>query len=414
MASGLLGVVKMNNRFTRQKECESYALEIAEAGINYYHWHLAHNPFDYTDGTGEGCSLDAPFTCGPYTHDYLDDAGEKIGSFEFTVTPPPAGSTIIVINATGWHDKFPNVKRTISTRFGIPSLAEYLFLEDSKMNFSPTSETWGKVHSNRKIQFNGANHSTVESAQNNNGVWGTGGPQDLWNWPVPAIDFNKVTMDLSLIQAQADANGIYLENSGDDGYHLVLRADNTIDIFMVTQLWWPSNYYNIRYETFLENRSLENIHVIFIEDDVWVEGTITSILTIASARFPDHPQTNTTIYIPDNITYETKDNEHILGLIAQDNIIITQDVPDDMTIDAHLLAQKGAIYRLCYWFDLKDSLTVYGSLISKDPGGFKCGNPPWAGFVDTYYHANPEAIYHPPPMFPITTTSTIISWEELE
>ena len=131
MASGLLGVVKMNNRFTRQKECESYALEIAEAGINYYHWHLAHNPFDYTDGTGEGCSLDAPFTCGPYTHDYLDDAGEKIGSFEFTVTPPPAGSTIIVINATGWHDKFPNVKRTISTRFGIPSPEPYTDDDDA-------------------------------------------------------------------------------------------------------------------------------------------------------------------------------------------------------------------------------------------------------------------------------------------
>jgi len=415
MSAGLLGVVRTNNKYTLQKEAQNHSLEIAEAGVNYYHWHLAHNPYDYSDGTGGAdCSPEEPYTCGPYTHDYLNDSGQKIGGFELEITPPPAGSTIIIINSTGWVDKFPLVKRTISTRFGIPSLAEYLFLENSQMNFSPTSETWGKVHSNRKIQFNGTNHSTVESAQNGNGVWGTGGPQDLWHWPVPEIDFNKVTQDLSLIKAEAIANGIFIANSGDDGYHLVLKADESVDIYMVTRLWWPRSNYNIRNETFLENRSLEDIHTVFIEDDFWIEGTVTGLLTIASARFPDNPNTNTTIYILDNIIYETKDKYHVLGLIAQKDVILTRGVPDTLNIEAHLIAQKGSIYRLCYWFDLKDSLTLYGSLISKKPGGFKCGDPVTAGFVDTYYYPNPNAIYYPPPMFPITTTSTIISWEEIE
>jgi len=415
MAAGVLGVVSINHKYTRQKEAQTHAIEIAEAGINYYHWHLAHNPHDYSDGNGgTGCSVNPPYTCGPYTHDYLNDVGQKIGSFELEITPPPAGSTIVEIKSTGWLDSYPQVERILSTQFGIPSLAEFLFLEDSQMNFSPTSETWGKVHSNRKIQFNGTNHSTVESAWHNNGVWGTGGPQDLWNWPVPEIDFNKVTIDLSALADEADNNGIFLANSGEEGYHLVLRADNTVDIYEVTRLRSPRSNFRIRNETFIENRSLENIHAFFVEDHLWIEGTVTGLLTIGSARFPDINPTNTNIYLLNNIIYETKDKDHVLGLIAQKSIYITRDAPDTMIIEAHLLAQKGSITRYCYSPDLKDSLTVYGSLISDDPGGFKCGNPVWSGFLDTYYFPNPEAIYHPPPMFPITTTSTILSWEEIE
>ena len=413
MAGGLLGVVKMNRKFTLQKESQYNALEIAESGINYYHWLLAHNPRDYSDGNGEEmCDIEPPYTCGPYIHDHLDGGGKKIGAFELLITPPPAGSTIITIQSTGWTDRFPNVKRTISTRYGVPSLAEYSFLEDTAMVFSATSETWGKVHSNFKIEFNGTNHSTVESAKNGNGVTGIGGPQDLWHWPVPAIDFNRITQDLSLIRAEAIANGIYLNTSGSQGYHLVLKENETIDIYYVTRIYW---YGDIREQSFLENRSLEDIHLIFVEDNLWIDGVVTNFLTIGSARFPDNKKTNTTIYIPDNITYASRDSSNILGLIAQKDIILTYLVPNEMTIDGHLIAQKGTVERPCYWFDYKDSLTIYGGIISKEGGGFKCAyEDGYFGFKDTYYYSNPNAIYYPPPMFPISSTSTLISWEELE
>ena len=47
-------------RITVQREL---AIEIAEAGIDYYRWHLAHSPNDYQDGTG---------SAGPYVHNLLD------------------------------------------------------------------------------------------------------------------------------------------------------------------------------------------------------------------------------------------------------------------------------------------------------------------------------------------------------
>ena len=46
------------------------ALQIAEAGIDYYRWHLAHAPSDYQDGTG---------TSGPYVHSVKDKNNNTVG-----------------------------------------------------------------------------------------------------------------------------------------------------------------------------------------------------------------------------------------------------------------------------------------------------------------------------------------------
>ena len=68
------------------------AFTIAEAGVEYYRWHLAHNATDYTDGTGQP---------GPYTHDYFNKDNDKIGEFILDITPPISGSTIVTIKSTG-------------------------------------------------------------------------------------------------------------------------------------------------------------------------------------------------------------------------------------------------------------------------------------------------------------------------
>src|SRR6185436_12042265 len=65
------------------------AFHIAEAGVNYYQWHLAHFPADYQDGTAAS---------GPYVHDYIDqDTNQTIGQYSLTVTPPSSGSSVVTI-----------------------------------------------------------------------------------------------------------------------------------------------------------------------------------------------------------------------------------------------------------------------------------------------------------------------------
>src|SRR3990167_8539563 len=68
------------------------AFQAAEAGIDYYRWHLAHAPTDYQDGTG---------IAGPYVHELKDKSGNTVAEFSLDITPPPLGSTIVKINSTG-------------------------------------------------------------------------------------------------------------------------------------------------------------------------------------------------------------------------------------------------------------------------------------------------------------------------
>ena len=106
IVSGLVNwgaTLLMGIRTTAAKE---QAFQIAEAGINYYQWHLAHYPNDYKDGTN---------VAGPYVHSYSDfDTQQDMGQFSLTITPPPTGSTIVTIASTGWTNTNPNIKKTIT------------------------------------------------------------------------------------------------------------------------------------------------------------------------------------------------------------------------------------------------------------------------------------------------------------
>ena len=60
--SGLVGFIYMQHKHSLEKASWYEALNVAEAGLNYYRWHLAHNPDDLQDGTGGA---------GPYEHIYI-------------------------------------------------------------------------------------------------------------------------------------------------------------------------------------------------------------------------------------------------------------------------------------------------------------------------------------------------------
>ena len=61
--SGLVGFIYLQHKQSVQKVSWNEALGIAEAGLNYYRWHLAHDPDDLQDGVGSP---------GPYEHEYFD------------------------------------------------------------------------------------------------------------------------------------------------------------------------------------------------------------------------------------------------------------------------------------------------------------------------------------------------------
>jgi hypothetical protein len=88
------------------------AFQIAEAGIDYYRWHLSQAPTDYQDGTEQA---------GPYVHDFYDKNDNIIGQFTLEITPPPNNSNIVTIKSTGEIKSNQNIKRTIVTKFDFKS-----------------------------------------------------------------------------------------------------------------------------------------------------------------------------------------------------------------------------------------------------------------------------------------------------
>lgn len=409
------------------------AFQIAEAGINYYRWHLAHAPTDYTNGTGEP---------GPYVIPFEDKDGTVIGYYSLDITEPPNGTSLVTVASTGWTTSRPDITRTIRVRLGYPGLTDYAFVDNGNMSFSYTTEVHGKVHANGGIEFNGTTDAEIESARETynpgsgtqNGVWGAGGPTEFWNFPVPEIDFGSVTADLAVLETMAADDGLHLTDSGDEGYYLEFQADGTVDVYRVDSvncyygsgyfvwIWWigDTHCYDANARTLLNSYDLVDVPVIFVEDDVWVSGTVNGYVTVAAAEFPESPTNYKNIIIQDNLTYAVTAADDAIGLIAQGSIIVPLNVPDDMVIHAAALSQYETIerpyYRTTYGSAVRDSLLFFGSQISYDGGGWKyvSGGTVINGFVNTNHTYDGNLLYYPPPGFPVGDTYELISWEEVE
>ena len=444
--ASLINWANLNLKAARYAENREAALQIAEAGIDYYRWHLAHSSQDYQDGTG------AP---GPYTHIFTDKDGNAIGKFILTIIPPPIGSTLVVIASEGRLDADSTVKRTIRTQLGIPSWAKYAWALNSFVNFGTAAEVFGEIYSNEGIRFDGLAHNLVSSAKtdfddpdhgggNEFGVHTHKSPADPLppavmpirpdvfmagrTLSVPALDFSGLTSDLSQLKTKAQAGGLYFSSSGAQGYNVILKTNDTLDLYKVTGLVVApgscasdspgKNTWSIASQTLVGNYPFPANGVLFIEDHAWVEGQIdTARVTVVSGRFPENPLTNTTITINNNIRYTNYNGSDALGFIAQGNINVGLNSANDIRIDGALIAKNGRIGRYnyssaCGASYIRNSLTTYGSLATNQRPAFYYGT---SGYLARIYNYDASLLYAPPPSFPLTSNQySTLSWEELE
>jgi hypothetical protein len=434
VALGVLSNITSQMRAIRSAIFREQAFQIAEAGANYYQWHLAHFPTDYKDGTSNS---------GPYVHTYVDsDTQENIGEYSLEITPPVVGSTIVTIKSTGYTYANPKIKRTLTVRYGIPSLAQYAFITNSPVWIGASESVDGPVFSNNGIRFDGTGNAPIMSAKatytcpayqgspcpaSKTGIWGSAAQatKNFWDYPVPAADFSTITSDFSSLKTKAQTSGIYLPPSNGAGYSLVFNSAGTVTIYKVTNLrsnptGWDVNGGARNEKTDYNNRNLigtQNLPtngVIYIEDKTWVEGTVKGRVTVAAANLPYNPGTAPSIYIPNNIIYASKDGTNSLGLIAQQDILPTYYAPDTLEINAALLAQNGSTQFL-YWPNrIKTNISLFGSLMS-----FGVWTWTWldgagnvvSGYRNTLTTYDANLLYAPPPHFPNSTSGyQQISW----
>lgn len=449
MLGGILGYlvfqIKQNQRVMAQNE----ALHVAEAGINYARWHLAHAPEDF--GFSD-------------IYDYKDPEGTVIGKYQLEIIEPTGCDSGVKIKSTGWKLDFEDFKREIKVRYAKPSLAKYAFLTNSNVWFGEEEELKGPFHSNGGIRMDGQQNSLSTSARETYicgsehgcsslncqdpctwtvqgcecpGIWGEGEGKDLglWKFPVSNVDFESIIRDLANLKTEAQSLGVYLPPTENLGYHLKFKADGTFDVYKVEDLkpkvWgydgegWVYESNSIMSETFYQNFSFPpNCAPVFVEDNLWVEGDVKGRITVVAARLPDLPGSEAKVIIPESINYVDEDS--VLGLIGQKDILIPLYSPDQLEVKAALLAQKGHVFRYYYpdwpWepyrtYAIRTYIETYGSIITNTMWTFTWVDS-WGNVVSGYQQTemsyNPDLTYSPPPYFPVSGEYEIVSWEEID
>lgn len=457
LLSGLVSWAAVTSLSARHASYREQAFQIAEAGVEYYRWHLAHAPEDFQDGTG------AP---GPYVHAFADKDGNTIGSFSLDITPPPVGSTMVTIRSTGVVDLAPQLERTVEARLAIPSFAKYAWAMNSHVSFGSAAEVFGLIHSNDGLRFDGIAHNLVTSAKysyddpDHSGAQEYGvhthdsptdptapqPPQAKGTPPsrpdiflvgrqieVPAIDFPGLTASLSHLLDLATTSGRHFAASGASGYHVVLKNNDTFDVYRVNSLRAApaSCYYSspadwgtwsINSQTLLGNYAVPANGVVFLEDNTWVDGTINSArITIAVGTFPDSGVGGSSITVNNDVRYTNYDGQDVIGLIAQNNFNVGLYSENDLRIDAAIVAKNGRIGRFKYDDSncddnglgrVRTQLTTFGMLATNQRSAFWYSS---SGYQNRDYNYDANLLYAPPPSFPLTSDQySIISWQEVQ
>ena len=443
MLSAFGGFVITQKNVQTAKYNKERAIEIAEAGLNYYRWYLSHYPGDTTNGTT---------TPGPYVHTYADPEGDDIGTFSLEISSSTAcGETYAIdITSTGATYDAPDTTRTVYGRYAQPTVAEFAYIVDSNVWAGSDRTIIGPYHSNGGIRMDGTNNSTVTSDQETwtctdsfgcdpsqevDGVFGDGPNSHLWSFPAPPINFTGLTLDLADMQDKAEnGGGIYIDPSGDWGYRLDFQSDGTVDVYVVDVVYSYSAYSsaegwhterNVIYDDdFSATYTIpSDCSVIFVEDKVWLEGDISGKVTIAAADI-DSVGVDRSIVLNDDITY-TSSSSGLLA-IAEEDVLVGLAVPNDMELNGIFVAQNGRFGRnhynssLPYYFETyieRDTLTMHGTIVSNGRVGTRwtCGGSYCSGFETRYNSFDRNLVNEPPPLTPeVSDTYEFVEWREVE
>lgn len=451
----LSAFVLTENRAQTASTAGTRATAIAEAGLEYYRWFLAHYPTDLQNGTG---------VAGPYTIPYSDPEGGQTGTIELAITGNSACGTItsIDISSTGTPAEAPTISRTIHARYAQPTVARYSYVLNDTVWAGSDRVILGPYHSNGGVRMDGTANSPVTSSlsswlcttafgcssnQTKAGVWGAGPNQTLWEYPVPQVDFAGIAADFGSLKTKAIASGRYLArySSGNAnqqsqsnywrGYHLIFNGNNTVTVKKVSSATLlSSRAINaseenngtpdrtlISNEIFYTTLTLpSDCGLIYVEDNVWVEGVVDRKVTIVAAN-----TINTGIapnaMLPDNLTYAATDGTDGLTLIAENNILITPDSPQNMTLNGIFVAQNGAFGRNLYScpgsYEPRGTLTILGTTVSNLRTGTKwmngCGWSGDAGYQNRIDAYDRNLSTDPPPFTPQTSTDfEFLDWRE--
>lgn len=461
LTSIILFIVSQLQYSMKQHDREQ-ALQIAESGVHFYKWYLAHQ----LDGR-TASQVQAFWSSGAalgQSAAYTRSSGN--GQYSVTIVPPTLGSTIVSLTSVGATTANPGLTRSVKVRLRRPSWSENAVVANDFMRFGEGTEVFGKVHSNAGIRFDGLAHNTISSSVN---VYDdpdhSGGNEfgvhthvnvppatgsnssfraaealpnvaaprlDVFeagrDFPVSTFDFSGVLGDLSLMKSEAQAGrGKYFDGDG-FGRHIILKANGTYDICKVNSVDIATGHIasykrNSGSKTCtdcsgmcLSNYPIIDHGVIFVENDVWLEGTLNEKkISVVAANLGVGNLRN--VYIGKDIRYAHANCSEVLGVIGQGDVEIYYGSNNFLHIDAALMAQSGRVGRKNYAgaSAIRDTITVNGAIATNLRYGFAWSNSSGqhvSGYRNRNLYYDNNLLYCPPPYFPTGKNYRIDLWEE--
>jgi len=445
----LSGYVLAENRAEDAARGRAEAFSIAEAGLEYYRWFLTHFPGNTTNGTG---------LPGPYSISYADPEGGTAGAYTLSIAANTACGTTTSLTITSTGDPSDsNQTSTLVATYAYPSVGEYSYILNTNAWF--TSTIYGPMHTNGGLRMDGNPNAPVSSSLSSftcdsslgcspsatePGVFGTGSNQNLWEYPTPQVDFAGISTDFSTLKSIANTSGIYrarVSTSSNPhlGYHLIFNG-TTVTIKKVTAV--SSSLQSIPVDgsssTFVTDNNLISTEttlgtysipstcgLIFIEDNVWVEGTISGKVTLVAANVTT-ANVYPNIVVPNSIVYAGTGSDGLTAIAAND-VLIGPNSPDSLTMDGIFIAQNGAFGRNLYdchagsgTYANKSTLAIQGSIVSAlKPGTYwtytesGCGTGVTSGYASRTTSFDKVNAESPPPFTPsISKQGEFTSWEQ--
>jgi hypothetical protein len=461
----ILSYVLTQGKYGRALYAREQAVNVAEAGLEYYRWFLAHNPNIMTTGAG---------LVTPASYTVSDPEGSTMGSASVSATLNTSCGRVQSADlvSQGTANINPLYKRTLHARYMRPSVAEYSNIINANVWAGADRNITGAYHSNGGVRMDGDSNSIVSSAlttwsctssfgcsptQTQPGVFGSGSGSALWQYPAASFNFAGISTDFPTLQTYANNDGIKLNPtnvrvngvqqggtfssvgaSDQRGFRIVLRADDTVDIYRVTGTvgvdaqridnigTWVTDYHIISSQTYVGRYTIpSDCRVIFAQSKVWLEGTVGTKITVVAA---DTGSFQPDIVLSSDIVYASGSGSSGLTAIAERSILIPLTSPDAMTIRGIFVAQNGYVGRNYYTtsgsndvpsqydsYVIQASLTTIGSVISNNRVGtqWSSGGTMVSGYqtrTDTYDRL---LAFDPPPFTPSASPDyKLVLWRE--
>ncbi|MCA9362884.1 hypothetical protein KC851_01020 [Candidatus Kaiserbacteria bacterium] len=443
ITSAFIGYIVTQSKVVEQRYILNRSIEVAEAGINYYKWYLHHNTADVAAALPPS---------GSETHIYSHPEDGNIGEYTISVASTTYCGTIssIDVTSTGYTYDDPSLTRTISARFVRPTVANYSYILDANVWAGSDRQIYGPYHSNQGIRMDGTNHSVVSSgletwdcedqcSPDQNGVDGVftttaNADQSLFVFPSTPVSFGSFVNDMDDIEEAAENHGgFHKDPSSYYGYLVQFIGGGQLRVTEVRDTYRYRNgsgYYERHIIEDLGTSEVWTINqdcpVVFIDDKVWLEAEsgadLDELVSVVSTD---------TIILQGDIEYANPDEDGLLA-IAEDDILIGVDVPDNMDINGIFIAQEGHFGRNHYNYDWlpdpsgslnfrpyykRNSLDINGTIVSKGSVGTKwvSGSTYKSGFEFRTNTYDRNLVDNPPPLVPNTSDNYILSdWREAD